>query len=207
MYPRARLDALTDGIFAVAMTLLVLDLRLPENFHPRDADELLRALYGLVHNFIPYVLSFLVLGLRWLNGAQIRTRSEGFGRSYCRWWLGYLLLVTCVPFTTTVVGRFAGLSPAIWLYAGNTALIGIVSFALLHHTPQIEKDKFLRDRQVSLAVLIGSSLLAIAWSFVNPGQALFALALNALSPFMSRWIEPAKHRPAEMKTKASASGD
>jgi uncharacterized membrane protein len=193
MYPRARLDALTDGIFAVAMTILVLDLRLPENFHPRDAGELLRGLYGLVPNFMPYVLSFLVLGLRWVNSIQIRTRSEGFGRSYCMWLLVYLLFVTCVPFTTTVAGRFAGLSPAIWLYAGNMALIGIVSFALLHHTPQIEKDKFLRDRRVSLAILIGSSLLAIAWSFVDPRYALLALALTVLSPFVSRWIEPAKN--------------
>jgi uncharacterized membrane protein len=190
MYPRARIDALTDGIFAVAMTILVLDLRLPENFHPRDADELLRGLYGLVPNFIPYVLSFMVLGLRWSNSVQVRTRTEGFGRSYCRWWLVYLLLVTCVPFTTTVAGRFAGLSPAIWLYAGNMGLIGIISFALLHHTPQIEKDKFLRDRQVSLAILTGSSLLAIAWSFVTPKLALWALALNALSPFISRRIAP-----------------
>jgi uncharacterized membrane protein len=193
MYPKARIDALTDGIFAVAMTLLVLDLRLPENFHPRDADELLRGLFGLVSNFIPYMLSFLVLGLRWANGVQIRTRSEGFGRGYCRWWLFYLLLVTCVPFTTTVAGRFASLSPAIWLYGGNMALIGIISFALLRHTPQIEKDKFLHDRQVSLAVLTGSSLLAVAWSFVNPSQALWALALNAFAPFISRRIEPAKN--------------
>jgi hypothetical protein len=76
----------------------------------------------------------MVFGLRWINSVQTRTRSEGFGRTHCRWWLVYLLLVTCVPFTTIVIGRFAGLSPTIWLYAGNMALIGIVSFALLHHT-------------------------------------------------------------------------
>jgi uncharacterized membrane protein len=189
MYPRVRFDALTDGIFAVAMTLLVLDLRLPEDFHPHDADELLRGLYDLVPKFFPYVLSFLVLGLRWVSGVQVRTTTEGFGRAYFRWWLLYLLLITCVPFTTTVAGRFAGLSPAIWLYAGNTALIGIVSFVLLHHTPHIEKDEFLRDRQVSLAFLIGTSLLAIAWSFVNPREALLALALNVFAPATSRWVK------------------
>ena len=42
MYPKARLDALSDGIFAVAMTLLVLDVRLPEDFHPHNAAELLK---------------------------------------------------------------------------------------------------------------------------------------------------------------------
>ncbi len=194
MYPKARFDALTDGIFAVAMTLLVLDLRLPESFHPQNAEELLRGLYGLVPNFFPYALSFLVLGLRWASSLGVRTSAEGFDRRYFRWWLLYLLLITCVPFTTTVAGRFAALAPAIWLYAGNTALIGIVSFALLHHTPQIEKDRFLRDRQVSLAFLIGTSLLAIAWSFVNPRYALVALALNALAPMTSRWLEPAIKR-------------
>lgn len=190
MYPRARLEALTDGIFAVAMTLLVLDLRLPENFHPRQADELLRGLYDLAPNFFPYVLSFVVLGLRWGSSVQVRTRTEGFGRIYFNWTLVYLLLITCVPFTTTVAGRFAGLAPAIWLYAGNTMLIGIVAFALLRHTPHIEKDHFLHERQVSLAILTGSSLLAIAWSFVSPRQALWALAMNALAPFASRWIKP-----------------
>jgi uncharacterized membrane protein len=191
MYPRARFDALTDGIFGVAMTLLVLDLRLPEDFHPHNGEELLRAIYELMPKFIPYVLSFVVLGLRWLSGVQVRTKAEAFGRGYFKWWLVYLLLITCVPFTTIVVGRFASLAPAIWLYAGNTALLGVASLGLLAHTPHLEHDAFLRDRQISLAVLIGSSLLAIAWSFVNPRQALLALALNVVSPALSRWIGPA----------------
>ncbi len=95
MFPRARFDALSDGIFAVAMTLLVLDLRLPEDFHPHDERELLHALYELTPRFIPYALSFLVLGLRWLSGLQLRSHTETFGRGYFKWWPLYLLLVTC----------------------------------------------------------------------------------------------------------------
>jgi uncharacterized membrane protein len=190
MYPRARFDALTDGIFAVAMTLLVLDLRLPEDFRPHDGQELLRGLFELLPKFFPYVLSFVVLGLRWLASVQVRTGAEAFGRRYFKWWLVYLLLITCVPFSTIVVGRFANLAPAIWLYAGNLAMLGVASFGVLRHTPHVERDGSPRDRQVSLAILIASSLLAIAWSFVNPRQALLALALNALAPFAGRWIGP-----------------
>jgi TMEM175 potassium channel family protein len=190
MYPRARFDALTDGIFAVAMTLLVLDLRLPEEFHPHDGKELLDGLLGLGPKFMPYVLSFIVLGLRWVASVQVRTRTETFGRTYFKWWLIYLLLITCVPFTTIVVGRFANLAPAIWLYAGNTALVGIAAFGLLHHTPDIERDEFLRDRRISLAILVGSSLLAIGWSFISPRYSLLALTLNVLPPFISRWTGP-----------------
>jgi uncharacterized membrane protein len=75
MYPKARLDALSDGIFAVAMTLLVLDVRLPEDFHPRDAAELLAGLGSLWPKILPYVLSFGVLGLRWLANLELRTSA------------------------------------------------------------------------------------------------------------------------------------
>jgi uncharacterized membrane protein len=127
-YPKVRLDALSDAVFGVAMTLLILDVRLPEDFDPHNEQGLLHGLIGLMPRFLPYVLSFLVLGLRWLSNIQIRTRSESFGREYVLWWLGYLLPITCVPFTTIVVGRFANLAPAIWLYSTNTILIAAVSF-------------------------------------------------------------------------------
>lgn len=70
MFSKARLDTLSDGIFGVAMTLLVLDVRLPDNFHPRDGSELLDGLANLWPKFLPYLLSFSVLGLRWLANVQ-----------------------------------------------------------------------------------------------------------------------------------------
>jgi len=186
MYPRARLDALGDAVFGVAMTLLVLDVRLPEEFHPRDADELVQALLGLVPKFLPYVVSFGVLGLRWLASIQVRSHGEMFGRKYVHWWLFYLLLITCVPFTATVVGRFANFAPAIWLYGGNTILICAVAFRLMALTPDIERGDHLRRRYASLMLLMVTSMLAIALSFVSPRQALWALVLNFAAPVISR---------------------
>jgi hypothetical protein len=49
------------------------------------------------------------------------------------------------------------------------------------------QDPYLRDRQISQGVLVLSALLAIVWSFSDPSQALYALALNALSPLLARW--------------------
>ena len=54
MYPKARIEALTDGIFAVAMTILILDVRLPDDFHPADANALLHAVEDLRPKFVPY---------------------------------------------------------------------------------------------------------------------------------------------------------
>src|SRR5262245_4329349 len=120
MYPKARLDALSDAIFGVAMTLLVLELSLPEELHPQTSQELLDGLIGLLPKFFPYVLSFGVLGLRWLSNVQLRHKAEHVDRSYAVWWLFYHLLVTCVPFTTMVISRYISLPPAVWLYSANT---------------------------------------------------------------------------------------
>jgi uncharacterized membrane protein len=187
MYPKARLDALHDGIFSVAMTLLVLDVRLPDDFHPADGGELVHGLIKLWPKFLPYFLSFMVLGLRWIASIQIRGRAEYFNREYVNWWLFYLLLITFVPFSTIVVGRYAPLAPAIWLYAGHTLLIALVSMRMVALTPELERDDHLRRRTTSALFLAVSSLVAIVLSFVDPKIALWGLALNFAQPVIERW--------------------
>jgi uncharacterized membrane protein len=187
MFSKARLDTLSDGIFGVAMTLLVLDVRLPEDFQPHDAAELVQGLIGLWPKFLPYVLSFGVLGLRWLANIELRSRAEYVNREYANWWLLYLMLITGVPFTSIVVGRFAHLPPAIWLYAGNTLLIALVNLRLVSITPDLERGDHLRRRQMSTLLLIVASLLSIALSFVIPGNALWAFMLPIAAPLLLRW--------------------
>ena len=70
MYPKARIDAPTDGLFAVAMTLRVLDLRLPEGAHT-DPAGFAQALEDLWSKFFPYALSFFILGPVWLANVRM----------------------------------------------------------------------------------------------------------------------------------------
>jgi uncharacterized membrane protein len=165
-YPKVRIDALTDGIFAVAMTLLVLDLRLSDDFHPTDSAPLLAEILKLWPKLVAYAFSFLLLGMRWLSFAQMPTRAEYFEGAYIRWWLFYLLLITCVSFTAIAVGRYASYAPAIWLYCANTALLAVASWRM--------------------AVLLASALLCFGWSFVQPAHALWAFVLNFAAPWLDR---------------------
>src|ERR1700675_4105475 len=131
MYPKARLDALTDGIFAVAMTILVLDLRLPEDFPPADDGVMAHALLGLWPKFLPYALSFYVLGSIWLAAIKLRSCAEFFDKQYVSWWLVQLLLATCVPFSSSVIGRFVNHAPSVWLYSANLAALGAVGLRMV----------------------------------------------------------------------------
>lgn len=186
LYPRARLDALTDGIYAVAMTLLVLDIRLPDDFHPGNSAQLSQGLIDLWPKVFPYFLSFGVLGLRWLAAVRSRTEAELLGGAYIGWWMLSLLLITCVPFTTIVVGRYASFAPAVWLYAGNIALLAVASWCQLSLVAAARDTDHVQSRQFSVLLLLASAVACIVCSLVEPKHALWAFVLNAVGPALGR---------------------
>jgi uncharacterized membrane protein len=115
---KGRLDALTDGVFAFAMTLLVVNFDLPEDFHPTSAAELISALLGLGGTFIAYVVTFLVLATFWLGRARTKEEPEGASGAYAWSVLFHLFFVTLMPFSMIVAGRY-DLAPAIFVYGAN----------------------------------------------------------------------------------------
>jgi uncharacterized membrane protein len=186
MYPKSRIDALTDGIFAVAMTILVLDLRLPDALAADEA-TLTGALKDLEPKFLPYALSFYVLGSAWLANIKLRSQGELMERRYVSWWLFYLLIATCLPFSSSVVGRFPTLQAAVWLYAINMATLAGVGYRLMTLLPGLPDDEHTLERKVSLGLVIATSVLCVALSVLHPGQALFVYVLNFAAPMFARW--------------------
>jgi len=119
-----RLAALSDGIFAVAMTLLVLDLKVPAMEAVHSERDLWSALVALSPRLLPYMMSFLTLGIFWV-GQQTQlnhlTRSD---RSLS--WINILFLfwVSITPFTTTLLAQFIAYRTALLAYWLNIALLG-----------------------------------------------------------------------------------
>src|SRR5258707_4299341 len=102
----SRLAALSDGIFAVAMTLLVLDLRVPLSSAIQSEQALWDTLVQLAPRFLTYLMSFLTLGIFWV-GQQ--TQLNHFARSNrnLAWiHLTFLLGVTLLPFSTALLADF-----------------------------------------------------------------------------------------------------
>jgi uncharacterized membrane protein len=186
MIPRTRLDALTDGVFAVAMTLLVIDMKLPERFNPTSAAELLHGLAELRTQFFVYVLSFLVLGIHWMSLARIGGHSEHVGKAFGWWALAHLFLITCIPFSTMVVGRYGAFAPAQWLYAANTLLGALAALRMVTLARAHASAEDLFEWRIGLLVVIVMSLLAVAISFVDPRHALWAYLLNLIAPALQR---------------------
>ena len=107
----------------------------------------------------------------------------------------HLFLITCLPFSTMLIGRYDDLAPAVWIYAANMAFAAIVSIRLntiADH--QGWHTEGLREGTRSLWLLVASAALSVAISFYDPGWAMLAYLLNFVRPLVQ--IGGARHNAA-----------
>jgi uncharacterized membrane protein len=119
-----RLEAISDGIFAVGMTLLVLGLAVPAVNVVRSESELLTGLGNLVPALVTYFLSFLTLGIFWVGQQTQLSQVERANRTYTWLHLIFLLTVTLVPFSTQLLARFHWSRIALVFYWLNIFVMG-----------------------------------------------------------------------------------
>jgi uncharacterized membrane protein len=123
-----RLSGISDGIFAVGMTLLVLGLAVPVVTIRTEAD-LWGALLRLGPNILVYTMSFMTLGIFWVGqGTQISQLTKS-NRNYAWLQLTFLFAVTLVPFSTALLARFPGFRVALVEYWLNIVLLGVMLLA------------------------------------------------------------------------------
>lgn len=118
-----RLQGLSDGVFAVAMTLLVLDLRIPVGVLHSDR-HLWHALHQLGPSLAAYLLSFTMLGTFWLAQHTLLGLCARGDRTLTWLQLGFLFVVTLLPFSASVLAEFVTVRLAVALYWLNIALLG-----------------------------------------------------------------------------------
>lgn len=181
----ARLEAFSDGVFAIAITLLVLELKVP----PHDA-ALGPALWERWPSYVAFLLSFTTIGIMWLN----HHRLFAYIRRVDHWLIvinGLLLLgVTFLPFPTAVLAEHfghAGERVATLFYSGTMIVIA-AGFAALRmypmsqpHLLEVPADHtalLAIQRQYGLGIPFYSVLFAVSWWWPRVGMAgIIALAL------------------------------
>jgi uncharacterized membrane protein len=117
----ARIVAFSDGVFAIAITLLVLSINIPD--HLQD-ESLTTALWGQRQDMLAYGLSFAVIGRFWVVHHRFFGEVTGFDNRLLSLNLFYLAWIVLIPFTSEVLGDHGGEAAAVVLYAVN--LSGVV---------------------------------------------------------------------------------
>ncbi len=172
---RLRLDAISDGIFGVAMTLLVLTLVAPTAIEVREAGDLWHALLKLMPNVVTYFMSFLTLGIFWVAQETQSSEVERTDRDYTWIMLTFLLFVTLVPFSTALLAAYYQSWMAVVEYWFNIFLLGAVNTAAVEYAARTGLFSAAR-RAILLPPIRRRALIA---------QSLYAIA-TALSIFDTR---------------------
>ena len=126
--PTARLEAFCDGVFAIALTLLIIDVKLPPGEQIGGAADLWRALRHVAPTVFAFLLSFCIILITWVNhhGGMKMVNKSCASFIYAN---GFLLLcVVVIPFPTSLLGEFLltdAAAPAVVLYNSVLAMLAI----------------------------------------------------------------------------------
>ena len=181
----SRLEAFSDGVFAIAATLLVLELRVPA-----DSPDLVRALLDIWPAYAAYLVSFLTIGIIWVNHHTLLEHCRRVDRRFLYLNLLLLIAVGIVPFPTSLVDHYIlseqGATAALVVYGLGALLIAIAFsgvFFYATHDHRLVGDAVTARRIRAEGRLFPIGLAAytagIGLAFVAPIASLIVYGLTA----------------------------
>jgi uncharacterized membrane protein len=168
-----RLVALADGVFAIVLTILVLEIAVPENL---SGDSLRLVLEDLRPTVVAWVVSFLITGMYWVGHRDVFAAVRTVNRDLVWLNLVFLLPVALIPFAASVLGKYPDEPVALYLYGAVLISASAVRFLLLRYV--LRRPALLWpdavDQHARVALIIAASpilvyLLAIAVAGVSTG--------------------------------------
>jgi uncharacterized membrane protein len=137
-----RIAALSDGIFGVAMTLLVLDIHIPERANIHTEAELWAGLVALTPPLVTWLMSMMTLGIFWLGQQTQLNQLSRADRNLSWLHFVFLAVVSLMPFSTRLLAEFFDYRVAFFAYWINILLAGATLFACWFYT---ERAKLVRE--------------------------------------------------------------
>ena len=182
-----RLTFFSDAVFAIAMTLLVIEVRLPE-LHAATDETLAQALADLLPNYIGFIISFLVIGRFWAGHHRLMAMIEAADPALVRANLLLLMAIAFMPFPTAVLSDYSLLRVAIGFYTAYLLVVGIANVRVIRvamrHLARDDPDaaedaRQLRRSMWSPIVIAGAGFAA---GMVSPAAGLVAMIV--VTPFV-----------------------
>lgn len=191
-----RLVFFSDALFAIAMTLLVVDLHVPDVTN----DELGSALIDLTPQYLTFLLSFAVIGAVWMSHHRKFRAITSCDQTLLRLNLFVLLAVASLPFSTAVLGRYGDQQLSVYIYAPTICLIGFSLSAMWMYSwrhgmtdASLTVDVFryvlvqsfpipgIFLLSVPIAMLFGATAAEITWAAAIPVSAIITRVYRAQS--------------------------
>lgn len=170
-----RLDQLSDGIFAIVMTILVFEIRLPEFLGTPGNNLLLFELKNLLPSLLSYALTFALLFTYWrAHHFFISTYAKNVDLMLTNINALFFLLISLVPFSASMLGRYSDSPISVAVFGCHIMLIGFTLYLMRHYVLYSEhiKNPEITHREIFSSTVrtimpIIFAVIAIAISFIN----------------------------------------
>jgi uncharacterized membrane protein len=191
-----RLAALSDGIFAFAMTLLVLNIRVPEIAGIHTERDLGHALLALGPHLLTCVMTFLTLGIFWVGQQTQLAALRAADRDVAWLQIGFMFAVVLMPFSTALLAEFITFRLAILIYWANILFLGVMLYLSqrhAYHAGLIKEHLQIAPHAMKRRIVSAQLLYAIAAAlcFVNTWLSIgltFAIQLNYVFAPRIPWL-------------------
>jgi uncharacterized membrane protein len=189
-----RIEALVDGIFAVAMTLLVIELKLPEHVHATSSAELLHVLGELAPTFFSWLVSFLVLAIFWVGNHRLYSYVRHVDGPLLCYTILMLAGASLLPFASAVNGRFLSqLAQSVYAVVMTLMAIGSLLVATrIYRHPELCSHPMDKATYAGVCIRQGTlvviAALTVVLAGVLPGAANFAFLLLVLGRPLSKLL-------------------
>ncbi|MBD1862393.1 MULTISPECIES: TMEM175 family protein [Trichocoleus] len=172
-----RFEAFSDGIFAIAMTLLVIEIKVPD-LSQATASTAIDALIHAGPHILSYITSFLVIGVLWLNHHALFHLLKRVDRIVLTINLILLMCIAFIPFPTALIGEYGKLQPIVMSYGLTLSFTGIVYNALWFYVVR----QYLWDHpQANRRFICQASLWSIGYPIFYLIASLLSLSNTTLS--------------------------
>lgn len=183
-----RLNELADGIFAIVMTLLVFEIKVPELAPWADNRDLLNSLHALLPALGSYILSFTLLFTYWkAHHFFISVYAKNIDSRLVNINILFLMLVAVVPFSSSLLARFSESEVAISVFGLHIIFIGLTLYWMRRYvlySPHIKNPEIaqreIRGSTIRTLVPVFCAMVAIALSFWHPKVSLFIFTLAVI---------------------------
>jgi uncharacterized membrane protein len=166
-----RLETFSDGVFAIVITLLVLNISIPNV----DYKDLPVALLQLVPKLISYVLSFILIGLYWIGHHYYFDKVKQIDGTFLWMNIMLLLFISILPFPTVLLGKYPLGELSLTIYGINLLAVNLVSFLMVnyvHKHKHLANEKFdaiFYKQNVPMFFIINVAyVFAIVFAFIYP---------------------------------------
>jgi uncharacterized membrane protein len=185
IFGKGRLEALTDGVFAIIMTILVFNIIVPELklFTEGDyASERLAAKFAdLWPEFLAYIISFSTLGAFWVAHHRVFRWILYVDRPLIWINISFLMIIGLVPFSTTLLTQYMHSQNSIFVFSFNAILAGLLIYAIYYY---VKRNTELVDSSVQALIEKSSSRRVLATVLTYSVSIIFSFIYLPVSMFL-----------------------